>query len=586
MIVIDCEVYRNYFLLAALHLPTGRVAYYEMYEGKPLDDTFRKVMRENLTIGFNSRSYDIPILVAAAGGLTNAEIKALSDQIIVEGKPGWQLGYNNPPKWDHIDLIELAIGQSSLKIYGGRLGAPKMQDLPIQPDAEITPEQRVVLREYCVNDLHTTALLYNALKPQIDLRISMSEQYGVDLRSKSDAQIAEAILRSEYEASTGKSLGKPRFNPDLRFKYKDPQIIEFRSEALQGLFQRILGHEFSLTGTGAVMMPEWLKNEKVLIGDVPYQMGIGGLHSCEKRQYIETPKGKVLADWDVASFYPNIILQQRLAPPSMGDAFLDVYESIVDRRLEAKRSGDKVTADVLKICVNGSFGKLGSRYSFLYAPELLIQTTITGQLALLMLIEMMHDAGIRCMSANTDGIVLLCDGDQEQTMEDVAWDWMLRTSYELERTDYRTLASRDVNNYMAVKRGGSIKGKGIFAEASLAKNPDGQIVYDAVSARIAKGIPITKTIQGCKDILKFVTVRRVQGGGQWGDEYLGKAVRFYYSNAVPADATINYVKNGNKVPQSQGTRPLMVLPDTFPQDVDYKVYEDAANKLLWEVGYA
>jgi hypothetical protein len=63
-------------------------------------------------------------------------------------------------------------------------------------------------------------------------------------------------------------------------------------------------------------------------------------------------------------------------------------------------------------------------------------------------------------------------------------------------------------------------------------------------------------------------------------------VRFYYSNSVPADATINYVKNGNKVPQSQGTRPLMVLPDTFPDDVDYKVYEDAAVKLLWEVGYA
>jgi hypothetical protein len=30
----------------------------------------------------------------------------------------------------------------------------------------------------------------------------------------------------------------------------------------------------------------------------------------------------------------------------------------------------------------------------------------------------------------------------------------------------------------------------------------------------------------------------------------------------------------------------MVLPDTFPDDVNYKVYEDAAVKLLWEVGYA
>lgn len=586
MIVIDCEVYRNYFLLSALHLPTGRVKHFEMYEGHPLDDSFRKMLRTNLSIGFNSRNFDIPIIVAAASGSTNEEIKALSDDIIVNNKPAWQLGYNHPPKWDHIDLIELAIGKSSLKIYGGRLGAPKLQDLPFDPDADITPEQREVLRTYCVNDLETTALLYNTLKPQIDLRVSLSEQYGVDMRSKSDAQIAEAILRAEYEGLTGNTLGKPKFNPHLRFKYKDPKIIEFRSEALQSLFKRILAHEFRLNDKGAVMMPSWLESETVEVGGVKYQMGIGGLHSCEKRQYVETTSRTVLADWDVASFYPNIILQQRLSPPSMGDAFLDVYQGVVDRRIDAKRSGDKVTADVLKITVNGTFGKLGSRYSFLYAPQLLIQTTITGQLSLLMLIEMMSDAGIRCMSANTDGIVLLCDKEQEQTMEEVAWDWMLRTSYELERTDYISLASRDVNNYVAVKPNGSVKGKGIFAPSSLAKNPDGQIVYDAVAARIAKGTPISKTIRECRDILKFVTVRRVQGGGVWQDEYLGKAVRFYYSNSVDPGATIKYVKNGNKVPKSQGTKPLMTLPDSFPDDVNYAVYEESAKKLLWEVGYA
>lgn len=342
MIVLDCELYRNYFLLSLLHLQTGSVKHYEMYEGHPLDDSFRKVMRENLTIGFNSRNYDIPIIVAAASGLNNAELKKLSDQIILEDKPGWSLGYSIPDRWDHIDIIELAIGQSSLKIYGGRLGAPKMQDLPIEPDATITPEQREILREYCVNDLHTTALLYKELTPQIDLRVSMSEQYGVDLRSKSDAQIAEAILKSEYEDKTGKSLTKPRFNANLRFKYKDPQIIEFRSEALQDLFKRIKDHEFSLSMSGAVQMPEWLKDEMVEVAGIKYQMGIGGLHSCEKRQYIEVDSDTLLADWDVASFYPNIILQQRLAPPTMGDAFLDVYQGIVDKRLLAKKRASEL----------------------------------------------------------------------------------------------------------------------------------------------------------------------------------------------------------------------------------------------------
>ena len=35
--------------------------------------------------------------------------------------------------FDHIDIMPLPIGQASLKIYGGRLHAPKLQDLPIEP---------------------------------------------------------------------------------------------------------------------------------------------------------------------------------------------------------------------------------------------------------------------------------------------------------------------------------------------------------------------------------------------------------------------------------------------------------------------
>lgn len=63
-----------------------------------------------------------------------------------------------------------------------------------------------------------------------------------------------------------------------------------------------------------------------------------------------------------------------------------------------------------KIVLNGTFGKLGSKYSFLYSPNLMIQVTITGQLALLMLIEALEAAGISVVSANTDGIVSRCPG--------------------------------------------------------------------------------------------------------------------------------------------------------------------------------
>ena len=164
MVVIDCEVYKNYFLLSAKDIESGNVVHFEMYDGKPLDrKRLLQLMNTRTTISFNGFNYDLTIITAALSGVDNEALKKLSDQIILSGSPGWKVRQawqlDIPTKWDHIDLFEVAPGRSSLKIYGGRLHAPKMQDLPIEPDAIITPEQLEQLREYCVNDLDTTEAL-------------------------------------------------------------------------------------------------------------------------------------------------------------------------------------------------------------------------------------------------------------------------------------------------------------------------------------------------------------------------------------------------------------------------------------------
>jgi len=254
--------------------------------------------------------------------------------------------------------------------------------------------------------------------------------------------------------------------------------------------------------------------------------------------------------------------------------------------LKAEKKKYVVEADGKKIQLNGSFGKFGSKYSSLYSPQLLLQTTITGQLSLLMLIEELELNGIRVVSANTDGIVTYYHESQIPTLQDILFNWEIQTSYTLEQTDYRELASRDVNNYIAVKLDGKTKCKGCFGEASMSKNPDGLIIYEAVAEFIANGTPIEKTITDCDDIRKFVTVRRVTGGALFRGEYLGKAVRFYHSCDLGlADMSLVYAKNGNKVPMSQGCRPLMNLPNAFPEDVNFYYYYTKANEVLKGVGY-
>jgi hypothetical protein len=58
--------------------------------------------------------------------------------------------------------------------------------------------------------LGATRLLYKELKPQIRLREELGRKYGQDLRSRSDAQIAEVVFASELERLTGIVPRKPK----------------------------------------------------------------------------------------------------------------------------------------------------------------------------------------------------------------------------------------------------------------------------------------------------------------------------------------------------------------------------------------
>lgn len=602
MIILDCEVFSSYFLLAMLDTETGNLSYAELYDGKPTIDSkalLRKLTSTTL-VGFNIEGFDLPVITLALHGKSTEQIKALSDELILSGKPNWQVlkerNITIPKSIDYIDIMNVAPSRASLKQYGARLGAPKLQDLPYDPSyAPSTPEERQIIKSYCENDLQLTKALYDALTPEVELRKAMSKEYGVDVRSKSDAQIAEVIIRSELEKITGKIYRKPDSSQlPTSFYYRSPKIVSFTSDQLSDIYYRILRDPFEINGLGRIDLPKWLKTISIKIGNTEYSMGIGGLHSKEKSQCLRAENGFCISDFDVSSFYPSIILQQKIFPKSLGAPFLTVYKSLVVQRLIAKKNNNITEANTKKIALNGTFGKLGSIYSFLYAPELLIQVTITGQLALLMLIDRLEYAGISVRSANTDGIVCYYRSGQRRLLDEIVWSWQMDTTYELEESEYKILASRDVNNYVAITKSNKAKTKGVFAPSfyasdkptqfMLSKNPDRYIISLAVIAYLQNGTPIEETIRSCKDIRQFVSVTKVTGGAVWRGKEIGKVIRFYNSSEVPKDETIVYALNGNRVGTTSGCKPLMDLPAEFPSDIDYDFYIESAYDLLKATG--
>lgn len=502
------------------------------YRSYSTPDQVARLINNRRIIGYNSTNYDLPIIEAFLNGASLEKLNALSHSII-QGQKIWAKG-----RYDHIDLMQIAPGlKISLKLYAGRMHFDTMHEI----EFDKTPNLSVIER-YNLNDLKVTQALYHQVKEKIELREQMT--YSTSMVSKSDAQIAEYTMRElipEYQV--------PEVLPGTTYKYDRPDWLK--------PFGAVDTATFVVGPSGAVLLPDEMK-KAVIIGGKPYVMGIGGLHSKESNVYVEN-----VVDFDVTSFYPNIIMSLGLYPEGLGKIFLHHYKNIVNDRVAAKRNGDKVKNETLKIVINGAFGKLGSKYSCLYSPQLLIQVTITGQLILLNLIQYLTDNGIEVISANTDGIVV--KGNAEPYIK----AFELETGFDFESTHYTKYFGRDVNNYAAIKDNGEIKTKGTFSPASLIKNPDNAIIGEAVIQELTNGTGRAH-ITSSTDITKFLQVRTVKGGGMFEDQYLGKVVRYYHSKS--SFTNVKYKLNGNKVPKSDGCRPLMNLADADLNDLDRDWY--------------
>jgi hypothetical protein len=644
---LDIECYINYFLLKIKRVADRRViGEFEMFNDSPMDRAGLQALLMVITIvTFNGRTYDVPMLSAALAGYPNAQLKYLSDAIIQRNMKPWDVEkeFNIRAPWylDHIDLFDVMPGQHGLKMYMAKMHSETIRDLPIEPSAVIKPEDLPGMRWYCGNDLDGTIDGFIKFRKEIALRETMSKDYGIDLRSKSDAQIAEAVIKSEL----GFKVDYPVWAVGSSFAFDPPAFLEYQTPILQNLLALVRRSLFTL-GPNKVEAPPEIESAKIKIGNSTYTIGLGGLHSCESSVYHLADADTALYDVDVASYYPRLMLNSGAYPPQIGPAFLQVFERLVDRRLAAKAAGDKATADSLKITINGTFGKTLSPYGILSAPKMGIQTTISGQLSVLMLIESLELCGIPVVSANTDGIVIKCPRALDPWRRHLVAEWEKRTGLETEENEYLALFSRDVNNYIAVKaKDRSVKLKGEYAPpipvGGSWPNPTGEVCVDAIVAYLLDGTPLETTIRACQDVRKFVYIRNVKGGGQmvygheieaattkrgmreqlaaagWVDvgkeifsindgftrpmkdahklaivnlqraqgirkEYLGKVVRWYY--AKDSQGVITYVGSGNKVPKTDGCMPLMTLPKTLPADIDYQWYVTEAKSLLTDLG--
>ena len=246
------------------------------------------------------------------------------------------------------------------------------------------------------------------------------------------------------------------------------------------------------------------------VGGMSLTLGVGGLHSQDAAGTIAGP----LVDLDVASYYPSIIAQERIAPAQMPE-FSQRVARLLARRLAAKRAGDQTASLALKLVINSLYGQLGNARSGLFSPADALRVVLTGQLRLLQLMDGVLMAGGRLISANTDGILVA------GAPEAAAVAWEAATGFSLERTAYGRLWRTSVNDYIASAPDGSVrKTRGRFAggddDALAARRAAAPVVARAVVEHLVAGRPLAAVIASA-EVPEFTLWRRAREltwGGQ------------------------------------------------------------------------
>lgn len=248
----------------------------------------------------------------------------------------------------------------------------------------------------------------------------------------------------------------------------------------------------------------------VVIDGLCYVFGTGGLHASLEKQVIVADEENLIEDQDVASFYPNLAIKNRIFPEHLGVEFCDIY----DQLFQMRRKFDKKSAEngMLKLSLNTVYGNSNSEYSPFYDPKFTMSITINGQLSLCMLIEQLIKLqGLSFIQANTDGITFKRKRIHEIEVTEIVKWWQDITKLELERCDYSKMVIRDVNNYVSVKLDGSLKQKGAYEWKELPhhKNQSALVVKAAAEAYIANGTDPEEFIRNHKDKFDFMLRTKV-----------------------------------------------------------------------------
>ena len=607
VIVYDVEVFPNVFHCCCKDTESGEIYKFEISERKNqlTELVYFFSEKSRMFCGYNNKHYDdviINYMIDLYHKLNNLPYFRICQSIfnlsntIVESEEG---SIDKFKRWKYMncfysmDLLTMQFSQKlrvGLKTMQVTMHYKNVQEYDGDFNQYLPKDSIDDMIAYNINDVESTTELLNRLKDQVELRLFIEKEHGIDCLSMDSVKMAETFLLEKYSEKSGipKNVIKEMRSPMDYIPLKDVILpfIRYKNPKLQSILEDMKKQVvYSKERKGY--------EKKFVLSNVVYSIGVGGIHTIHTPKIFLPNDDEYIGHSDVASMYPSLLIEYGWGPRHLGKLFCDLFAGLKDERLEAKHTGQTVKNMFLKIVLNSPTGKMQQEVSWMYDPFNVFKIRINGQLILLMLVDRLLSVGCEIIQCNTDGVVYRAKKAAHAEIDNLIHEVESLTRLTFETDEYEAFYQYAINDYFGVMKGYSethnpklIEEKGMFiTKNKLGKGLAPVVIPKAVINYFLTKQPVSEFIEKDRDIRDFLMTQAVDRKFKvvHGDKPVQRINRFYASTNGRYLYKINQeTGQENNMLTKSGVTILNKFDDLEIEDrkVNYRYYISEANKII------
>ena len=569
----DAEVFKHDFIVGFKDKETGE--YYHFHNN---NEGLRDFVTEDaIYCGFNTKGYDQFIIKAIVAGFSPEEVKQVNDWII-SGNQGWQCPLLNDIyfRFNNVDIMDDMQMGLSLKAIEGHLGLDiEETEVDFNLDRPLTQDELAQTGKYNCADLDATERVTDIRKDYLNNKIYLGGMKGISptkALAMTNAKLC-AVYLDAYRKGERDDEREYKYPENLRREYIPQEVFDF--------FDRLYDE--------SIPDDELFKSKlNIFVGDCPVTLGFGGIHGAIPFHREEEKDGRLIRNYDVASYYPHLMVYYGYTSRNIPDP--EIYANMLNERMKAKKSGDIATANALKLVANTTYGAMLNKYNDLYDPLMGRSVCITGQLFLLELSQHLikECSTLRIVQLNTDGIMVSFDESEYDKVLEITKEWEQRTRFELEEDKIKRIVQKDVNNYVEIPYKGKPKIKGGYLVRGIAPagafniNNNMTIVAKAIVEYFVNDVPVEETINKCNDIFEFQIIAKA--GAKYKEAYHlvdGEKIPVQKVNRIYATNDESYGKIYKIKAENDSIAKIESLPEHCIIDNDNQLTIDKVDRTFY-----